>query len=254
MKLLKKNLPPILFFLLLSSTLLAQQDVRPSPSLTMGVNFSSTFFWRGIDRNASLYAQEKSLFFSPVIQPELTVFTPLRGLYFDLFATFPLRDRKKITKTNDQLNFALVYDFHNRTGFWLFSYTLYSHFTTGKNFGEFLLSYQLPVSMVEVKASLAGLHSFKESSGSFYADVSLGRSIAKFFTPTLLLGWHMLPQGRKKSWGHVDLILPFDFYLAKNKVNIKLNSIISYRFQDKLAINQKSAWKFVFNIAAFYSI
>lgn len=254
MKTLKKLLSPTLFLLLLPSALLAQQDVRQSPSLTMGVNFSSTFFWRGIDRNASLYAQEKSLFFSPVIQPELTIFTPLRGLYFDLFATFPLHDRKKTTKVNDQLNFALIYDFHNRTGFWLFSYTLYSHFTTGKNFGEFLLSYQLPVSIVEVKASLAGLHSFKESSGSFYANASLGRTIAKLFTPTLLLGWHVLPQGREKSWGHLDLILPFDFFLAKNKVNIKLNSIISYRIQDKLAIHQKTAWKFVFNIAAFYSM
>lgn len=221
-------------------------------SVSLGVNFSSTFYWRGEDRNVAMYNEERKLNFAPVLQPELTVFTPLRGLYFDLFGTFPLRGREeRELKKNDQLDFSVIYDFANRIGFWSVSYALYANFYGGKNFGEIAFSYRLPFQIVNFAATQYALHSFDGSSGSLYSEVSLGKTVAQLFVPTLLLGWHTMPVGTA-SWGHVDLILEFYFDLGTNKnIQLKFNTVTSYRFPQG---TYSEPWKFVFNAAVFYTL
>lgn len=222
-------------------------------SLTLGVNFATTDLRRGDDRNAAMSSPKTVVNFAPVIQPEITFFTPLRGLYFDLFASVPLRGRKsKDLQKNDQIDFAVVYDFYNRVGFWSVSYSLYAKIHSGENFGELAFSYAFPFTGVHLSLSQYAAHSFKGSLGFLYSEISLGKTFASVFTPTLLLGYKIHPLS-KESRGHLDLILPLEFAFKKLPgIRLKLSATVSYVFPDLK--DGASLWKVAFQTAVFYTI
>ncbi|MES0491150.1 MAG: hypothetical protein ABUK01_14215 [Leptospirales bacterium] len=217
---------------------LSPLSAQDTPGVEAGIDFSSTYIWRGSDalvvkQDAAGDARE-FFNFAPVVMPSFTVNTPIEGLSFNIWASYALMARANADgalRAADEIDFSGTYEFDTTMGGFGFTYVLYAFPTTMGSYysyGEVIGTYTIPV-LLNPTFSIAA----SDGSGGSYEYLTAGISHAIEFgsmslEPSLTFGWWYYNTATNANWGHIDVALPFSISVGDN-LSFHITPLLVYR-------------------------
>ena len=203
------------------------QDAEPSVDLSLDV--ASTYIWRGEDIYLNYFhaaGSEQGVFnFAPSLMPSLTVYSPIEGLSFNVWAALSLVGRDTAggdLHAADEIDYTVAYEFENSLGAWSAAFILYTYPTTVSgalldSYPELAFSYTAPVILsptlstaiaIGVAGGSTSYHSFSIGHDFELGDFSI--------SPGLAIGyWHYYAD-TTANWGHVDVAVGFSYAVTEN--------------------------------------
>lgn len=201
-------------------------------SYNIGVDFASTYMWRGFDTYAhklDAAGNANSIFnFAPGIFPTITV-TADSGLSFNIWGARSLLARNLAEgelKAYDEIDFTGAYTLEDKSGTFVASFIAYvfptASYASGTpvtlpSYGELVFSYTAPVIL---KPSIAIAASLGPSGGEYeYAAVGISHEFeAGILTiaPKLVFGYWYMNNDTSTNKAHIDLNVPFAFALSES--------------------------------------
>ena len=205
------------------------------PGVDLSVDVASTYLWRGIDihaMNEDHTGNQRDIFnFAPALMPSLTVYAPIKGLWFNIWGSRGLVSRPRneaMLMCDDEIDYTVGYDFDTVIGGWSLAFVMFTYPTNGVSYTELAASYTIPVILnptlgvaaADANGGSTQYFTFGVSHDIEFGNMSLG--------PALTFGWWYDPKITNGNWGHLDLNIPFSI-AATDHLSFHITPTMSYR-------------------------
>lgn len=212
----------------------AQDTDEKKIEYAVGLDFGTTYLWRGYDVFQAA-ANSGSVFnWAPAIFPTVTLTPKDSGFSFNVWSSFALSERSASEsglEGADEIDLTAAYAIEDKSGTFSAAFVAYIYPSTSAlpTYPELILSYTAPI----VLSPTFGVASALGSAGtnSEYAffkishDIELGNLS---ISPALLLGAWLYNGKSSSTMGHLDLTVPVGYQITES-VEAHLAIIGSYR-------------------------
>lgn len=233
-----KKITGTLIAALLAVTSLTAQDA-PETSVDVALDISTNYIWRGLDLYESKFAADKvekgAFVMVPSFMPSLTVYTPIEGLWLNVWGGFAATDREFGADGTgaglaelDEVDYTIGYDFENSVGSWSLAYIIFSYPALGGSYEELVFSY---VADLPLSPTFGAAVSTASGTDTEYVYAGIGHSIEAgkiAIEPSVTFGYWFFNGSANSNFSHIDIALPVSF-AASDNLSIGLTALAVIR-------------------------
>ncbi len=234
----KKFLTMILVAFIASTNVFAQ-ETESGPSIDVAVDVASNYIWRGFDLYESKYAADESdpgaFLTVPSIMPSLTVYTPIEGLWLNVWGGFAATDREYGSDglgaglaDLDEVDYTVGYDFENAAGAWSMAYIIFSYPSVGGTYEELLFSYTADVVLSPTIGTAVSTSSGTDTEYAFFGVSHSIEAGSISIEPSVTFGYWHFNGAKNSNFSHIDIAVPIG-YSVSDSVSIGLTPLAVIR-------------------------